>query len=100
MKSEVAFFKDKRWRDSQAIIATNRFLGFTDDEIIAEMKKIMASRSDKPSPSDVSTTQDVLMDIKNDDTCPDCSGSGQVAGAYFSEDGITTCDRCNGKGTI
>ena len=46
----------------------------------------------KPSPSEVSTTQD--------DTCPDCSGSGQVAGAYFSEDGITTCDRCNGKGTI
>ena len=54
----------------------------------------------EPSESEVSTTPDVLIDIKNDDTCPDCSGSGQVAGAYFSEDGITTCDRCNGKGTI
>ena len=54
----------------------------------------------EPSPSEVSTTQDVLMDIKKDDTCPVCAGSGQVAGAYFSEDGITTCDRCNGKGTI
>ena len=64
MKSEIAFFKDKRWRDSQAIIATYRFLGFTDDEIIAEMKKTMASRSDKPSPSDVSVTQDVLINSK------------------------------------
>ena len=64
MKSEIAFFKDKRWRDSQAVIATYRFLGFTDDEIISEMKKIMASRSAEPSPSDVSVTQDVLIDIK------------------------------------
>jgi hypothetical protein len=36
----------------------------------------------------------------NGDECPECSGSGQVAGVYFSEDGIATCDRCNGKGLI
>jgi len=30
----------------------------------------------------------------------ECGGSGQVAGAYFSDDGITTCDKCNGKGLI
>ena len=66
MKSEIAFFKDKRWRDSQAIIATYRFLGFTDDEIISEMKKIMATRNTEPSPSDVSVTQDVSTDSEND----------------------------------
>jgi len=54
----------------------------------------------EPSPSKVSTTPDVLMDIKKDDTCPECGGVGEVAGAYFSDDGITTCDRCNGKGTV
>jgi len=35
-----------------------------------------------------------------DDTCPECGGCGEVAGAYYSGDGITTCDRCGGKGTI
>jgi hypothetical protein len=36
----------------------------------------------------------------NGDECPECGGSGQVAGAYFQEDGIATCDKCNGKGLI
>ncbi len=33
-------------------------------------------------------------------TCPDCEGSGEVAGDYFSDDGMTICGRCNGKGHI
>ena len=116
MKSEVAFFKDKRANTAEHIIRCYRFFGFTDKEIINEMKKIIALRKDnlkvgseydqtlellEPSPSDVSVTQDVLMDIKkDDDTCPECGGCGEVAGAYYSGDGVTTCDRCNGKGTI
>lgn len=58
-----------------------------------------------------SVTQDVLKHIKNhmnpsdpslaeDDGCPDCDGTGEVAGDYSSEDGVTTCQRCGGKGTI
>jgi hypothetical protein len=35
-----------------------------------------------------------------DDTCPNCDGAGELAGDYFAEDGIITCGRCNGKGTI
>lgn len=62
----------------------------------------------EPSPSDVSVPQDVLMDIKSrltpsleeDDTCPDCNGSGEVAGDYFSDDGMSTCNRCSGKGVL
>ena len=79
MKSEVAFFKDKRANTAEHIIRCYRFFGFTDKEIINEMKKIIALRKDnlkigseydqtlealEPSPSDVSVTQDVLMDIK------------------------------------
>lgn len=64
--------------------------------------------NNKPLESDVSVTQDVLIDIKNpaglpfeeDNECPDCKGCGQVAGDYFADDGIVTCDRCKGKGTI
>ena len=36
----------------------------------------------------------------NDDKRPDCDGSGQVTGDYFSEDGTIFCQRCNGKGLI
>lgn len=34
------------------------------------------------------------------ETCPDCEGSGEVTGNYFSEDGLSACDRCGGKGTL
>ncbi len=64
MKSEIAFFKDKRWRDFVQFCQLIRFLGFTDDEIIAEVRKIMAAINTEPSPSDVSVTPDVLTDIK------------------------------------
>ena len=64
MKSEIAFFKDKRWRDFVQFCQLIRFLGFTDDEIIAEVRKIMAAINTEPSPSDVSVTPDVLIDIK------------------------------------
>jgi len=32
--------------------------------------------------------------------CPDCDGSGELAGDYFADDGMATCDRCGGKGEI
>ena len=60
----------------------------------------------EPSPSDVSVTQDVLIDIKKDlsdaedRTCPDCGGAGELAGDYFSSDGMFSCGRCQGRGTI
>ena len=66
MKSEIAFFKDKRWRDFVQFCQLIRFLGFTDDEIIAEVRKIMAAINTEPSPSDVSVTQDVSTDSEND----------------------------------
>jgi hypothetical protein len=34
------------------------------------------------------------------DICPDCDGSGALAGCYDADDGMTTCNRCGGKGTI
>lgn len=36
----------------------------------------------------------------DNDECPDCGGSGEVAGDYYSDDGMMTCERCKGKGTI
>lgn len=35
-----------------------------------------------------------------EELCPDCEGSGELAGDYFSDDGMMTCQRCGGKGTI
>jgi len=70
MKSETAFFKDKRWRDFVQFCQLIRFLGFTDDEIIAEVRKIMAAINTEPSLSDVSVTQDVSktsLSVKSDE---------------------------------
>lgn len=44
MKSETAFFKDRRAMSAKEIIAMYRFLGFTDDEIVTEMKRIKELR--------------------------------------------------------
>jgi hypothetical protein len=46
MKSEVAFFKDKRasLNSAEALVKLFRFLGYTDKQIIEEFKKIKADR--------------------------------------------------------
>jgi hypothetical protein len=46
MKSEVAFFKDKRAKlnDAEALVKLFRFLGYTDEQIIKEFEKIKANR--------------------------------------------------------
>ena len=35
-----------------------------------------------------------------DRTCPDCGGAGELAGDYFSSDGMFSCGRCQGRGTL
>ncbi|MDP3859870.1 MAG: phage Gp37/Gp68 family protein [Stagnimonas sp.] len=30
--------------------------------------------------------------------CPDCEGSGETSGHYFSDTGLATCERCSGRG--
>lgn len=55
----------------------------------------------EPSNIEGSTTRNITKPadplLEEDDTCPECSGCGEVG-----EPGgiITACDRCNGKGTI
>ena len=65
----------------------NSLIGETNERVV-EFGKNMAMSIRAAKPSD------------EDDTCPECEGSGQVAGSYFADDGIATCDRCNGNGTI
>ena len=53
MKSEVAFFKDKRGKASAAnLIKLYRELGYTDEQIVEEMKKILAKRKPQPAALD------------------------------------------------
>lgn len=36
-----------------------------------------------------------------DDICPDCEGAGEVAcEGWYNNDGMTTCERCGGKGIL
>ena len=37
---------------------------------------------------------------QHDDICPECDGSGEEAGDYFSDDGMAPCLRCVGSGRI
>ena len=32
--------------------------------------------------------------------CPSCDGAGELAGDYFSDDGMFSCGQCQGRGTI
>lgn len=38
--------------------------------------------------------------VRGEILCPDCAGSGEVAGDYFADDGMATCDKCKGKGKV
>lgn len=38
--------------------------------------------------------------LEEDDACPDCDGTGELAGDYFSPDGMAPCERCGGTGLI
>lgn len=38
------------------------------------------------------------MDANQCDTCHECDGSGEVAGDYFSDDGLRPCLSCGGSG--
>ncbi len=53
---------------------------------------VLAERKTFTKPADPS--------LEEDDTCPDCDGSGELAGDYFSDDGMITCGRCNGRGIL
>jgi DnaJ-class molecular chaperone len=48
-------------------------------------------------------SNDKWLDLFADETwvtCPDCEGSGEVAGDYFSIDNSQTCERCLGHGLV
>jgi len=61
----------------------NSLAGETSDRVIEFGKSMaMSIRAAKP-----------LVKI-----CAECGGSGEVAGDYFSDDGMSTCARCNGVG--
>lgn len=32
--------------------------------------------------------------------CPDCGGSGELYGEYFSDDGVGPCSRCDSQGAV
>jgi len=67
----------------------NSLVGETNERVIEFGKNMAISiRAAKVHPSDA-------------EPCPDCDGSGEVAcETWFNNDGMTTCDRCNGKGLI
>lgn len=66
----------------------NSLIGEQNERVIEFGKNMaMSIRAAKVHPSDA-------------EPCPDCAGSGEVGGNYGSEDGMVTCERCNGKGTI
>jgi DnaJ-class molecular chaperone len=50
---------------------------------------------------DFSPSRFVEIGKPEDNTCPDCDGSGEVAcEGWYNADGMTTCGRYEGKGTI
>lgn len=52
------------------------------------------------SENKIQGTVEVFIGRHLDIICPNCDGSGEVAGDYFSEDGMAICRRCNGREII
>ncbi len=79
-------------------------------EITAFLRKIMVLGLLRGSPrlrdealrilDGVETSDTDGSNTQDGDICPDCGGGGEVVGDYFSDDGMTTCTRCNGKGAM
>lgn len=44
MKSEVSFFKDRRIKSGKTLLALYRSIGYSDEQIAEEMRKIKAAR--------------------------------------------------------
>lgn len=71
-------------------------------EVVNFLRKIMLLGLLRAS----STLRDRALELLDaekecdDDVCPECEGAGEVAGDYFSDDGMTTCQRCGGRGTL
>lgn len=66
MKREVAFFKDRRARTVLALVDAMRAVGMTDDEIRAELNKMIAEQAaraaDESAASDCAQVQDRSLD--------------------------------------
>ena len=52
------------------------------------------------STNKIQGTLKVFIGQHQDEICPNCNGAGEVAGDYFSVDGMSTCRRCGGKGVL
>ena len=90
MKKEVSFFREKRKDPIADAVKFLQDIGLPGDQIINDYRRTKELTNPAGSPLE-----------EDDNTCPDCEGSGEVAcETWFNNDGMTTCDRCNGKGLI
>jgi hypothetical protein len=64
------------------------------------LREIMSWGLLRASPKLRDKAIELLDEDNKPDICPDCEGSGELAGDYFSDEGMMICQRCGGRGII
>jgi excinuclease UvrABC ATPase subunit len=104
-KWQLRLEKNCKWRTAEAEEMFKELIEQYIKRVDAEEKIELLSEQNKaiiPLLEKVDMLNKKIVQLESSkETCPDCDGSGEVyCERWYNGNGMTTCGRCEGKGTV